>query len=610
MNGPNLWIAELHAAKQLGELGVHFARFINGKANNPSDELGLAAALVCQATAEGHVCLDLRQIAGHQLSNQDELEQLRAPELDAWRGLLLSSGVVGSPGDYQPLILDPADRLYLHRYWDYEQRLAKSLSWRAQQRIDKLDQECLEAGLQSLFPSSDGKALNWQKLAAKTALLRGLSVISGGPGTGKTTTVTKILVLLRQQPGGKGLRIALAAPTGKAASRMQQAVRKAKASLSLPSDMAECIPEQASTLHRLLGVRRGQPGFKHHAEHPLSLDVLILDEASMIDVALMTKLLDALPDRCRLILLGDKDQLASVEAGAVLGDICSGCEAPSSDPESAAELLDTDAEQTRYVGICDSIVVLRHSYRFGRESAIGQLAAAVNNGDAESAAGLLNAPADQAALVHLESAVDVAAYAAQRYRNYFRLMASGASVASLFQALESFCVLCALRHGPAGAMQLNRRITTQLQQLGLGMEDDWYPGRPVMVNRNDFQLKLYNGDIGILLPHPERDGELAVVFQGDDQTLRWFNPARLPPHETVFAMTVHKSQGSEFDEVLLQLPARDAPLLSRELLYTSITRSRRRFILAGPVEIFKTAVNRKLVRNSGLADLLYAADLF
>ncbi len=607
-------LVSLHAAREIGDLDLHFAGFMQSKAKSPSAELALAAALVCRATAEGHICLNIRQLAGQPLSSQDELAQLQAPALDVWRELLLKSGVVGSPGDYQPLILDRADRLYLHRYWDYEQRLAKNLLLRAHQHIDVVDRNCLQAGLQSLFQNSEANHVDWQKVAARTALLRGLSVISGGPGTGKTTTVTKILVLLRQQPGGEGLRIALAAPTGKAASRMQEAVRKVKGSLALPSKLLESIPEQASTLHRLLGVRRGQPGFLHHADHPLPVDVLILDEASMVDVALMAKLLDALPGGCRLILLGDKDQLASVEAGAVLGDICSGCDASSTTDGSADDSPDLTGEENmtagdRYGGICDSIVVLRHSYRFGAEGAIGRLAMAVNRGDGESAVEILNAQADSGALAYLDRN-DAAGYAAQRYQKYFRLMASGACVDSLFQALQQFCVLCALRHGPAGAIQLNRRITSHLQQAGLRVEDEWYPGRPVMVTRNDFQQKLYNGDLGIMLPQPERGGEMAVVFEGGDRALRWVVPARMPPHETVFAMTVHKSQGSEFDEILLQLPDRDAPLLSRELLYTAITRSRKRFLLGGPMEIFRTAVKRKLARNSGLADLLHGADLF
>ncbi|MEN8179395.1 MAG: exodeoxyribonuclease V subunit alpha [Pseudomonadota bacterium] len=599
-------IARLHTERQIGAMDLHFARFMQDKANRPSEELALAAALVCRATAEGHVCLNLRQIAGQQLSTGDESAPLVAPDLERWRELLWSSGVVGNPGDHQPLILDRADRLYLHRYWDYEQRLAKQLYARAHQRIDDVDLDRLTLGIQGLFQDSGGKAVDWQKVAATTALLRQLSVISGGPGTGKTTTVTKILVLLRQQPGGNELRIALAAPTGKAASRMQEAVRSAKASLSLPPELAETIPEQASTLHRLLGVRRGEPVFIHHADNPLPVDVLILDEASMVDVALMAKLLDALPASSRLILLGDKDQLASVEAGAVLGDICSGCQGPS--PKFADELQTLTGEEGLAIGggggLCDSIIVLRHSYRFGAESAIGRLALAVNNGDADSAAALLVSDAEKNAIVHLHGEKDVARVAAEKYQSFFKLIESDAPVESLFQAMDRFRVLCALKHGPAGAIQMNRRITSYLQQAGLRVEDEWFCGRPVMVTRNDYQQKLYNGDVGIMLPQPGRGGALAVAFQGEDHALRWLAPARLPPHETVFAMTVHKSQGSEFDQVLLHLPAKDTPLLSRELLYTAITRSRKGFILAGPIEVFKMAVQRKLVRNSGLADIL------
>lgn len=613
MNRHDSWVNALDVEGRLGKLDLHFCRLMLAKANQPSAELALAAALVCRATAEGHVLFDLRGLADRSLQAREEQGQLELPPLDEWRDRLRSSGVVGEPGDYQPLILDRTDRLYLYRYWDYEQRVARRLQLRAQQQVLGIDLECLSVGLNTLFEDAEPSGTNWQRLAAATALLRTLSVISGGPGTGKTTTVTKILLLLRQQPGGERLRIALAAPTGKAASRMQESVRQAKSRLPLSSQLAATIPEQAATLHRLLGFRRGLTGFIHQADNPLPVDVLILDEASMVDVALMAKLLDALPAKSRLILLGDKDQLASVEAGSVLGDICNDCHGPA--PQFAHQLceltgeveLETGAEGG---GICDSVVVLKRSYRFGNESAIGRLAQAVNGGEADRAVQILTEPPSVGNLAWLASGRDVAAYAAERYRDYFRLVGSGTAVETLFERMRSFRLLCALRQGPNGAQQMNRRITELLRQATMNPEQEWFAGRPIMVTRNDYQQKLYNGDLGITLPHPDRPDELAVVFQRENQELYWLAPARLPPHETVFAMTVHKSQGSEFDQVLLLMPERDTPVLSREMLYTAITRARSSFTLAASKELFQLAVRRRLRRSSGLADLLQHTDLF
>jgi exodeoxyribonuclease V alpha subunit len=601
MMRPEQSLQRLYQAQRLNELDVHFACFLLSKASQATQLLGLAAAGVSQATAQGHVCLDLRQ-GLHELFQW--LEET-PPELPAWRTGLLQSGVVGRPGDYQPLILDEQDRLYLHRYWDYEQRLAQGLLQRAQDRIAGVDRAQLALDLARLFPLQDPGKVNWQKIAAATALLRSLTVISGGPGTGKTTTVTKILALLRNQPGGQALRIALAAPTGKAASRLQQAIRQAKAAAGLPIELSDAITEQTTTVHRLLGVRQGEGEFRHHRNNPLSLDVLILDEASMIDVAMMTKLIEALPVNARLILLGDKDQLASVEAGAVLGDICSPCQATSREfATELAELTDTRVEfgTGSEPEFCDSVVVLRHSYRFASDSPIGLLAAAVNQGDASQAKNLLEQ--QDWPSVQWSALATVIDQTVQRYLNLFKQVESGAPVEVLFQQLERFRLLCALRQGPTGVEALNQRIAARLQKIGVSSGQEWYPGRPVMVTRNDHPLRLYNGDIGITLSDPARQGALSVVFMHDDRSLRWLAPARLPPHESVFAMTVHKSQGSEFDEVLLLLPEQDAPVLSRELIYTAITRARYGFAIASPVAVFEVAVKRRLVRQSGLVDLL------
>ncbi|MEJ2589841.1 MAG: exodeoxyribonuclease V subunit alpha [Candidatus Thiodiazotropha sp.] len=596
----------LRGHQAIAELDLQFARLLLAEATEPGDALALAAALASRASAEGHVCLDLRRAAGQPLVPAAPQVAV-TPSLASWRSALRASGVVGHPGEWQPLILDAADRLYLHRYWRYEQRLGQALLERADGLIEGIDTASLKPALDSLFKRPPGVDIDWQKVAAATALLRRLSVISGGPGTGKTSTVVRILALLRSQPGGGDLRIALAAPTGMAASRLQQSIRESKRTLPLPGEAVAAIPENATTLHRLLGVRRQGTGFRHHRDDPLPLDVLVLDEASMVDVALMAKLLDALPSAARLILLGDRDQLASVEAGAVLGDICKGCDGPGS---AFAEILrqgtgepipETSAEA---LPLSDNVVTLRHSYRFAGESPIGRLAAAVNRGDAAGAEVLLQGDGDNG-IAWLEAGVSLTALAAERYAALFHDIAAGAPVAQLFERLRGFRVLCALRGGPDGAERINAAITRQLQRMGLASSDsEWYPGRPVMITRNDYPLELYNGDTGIVLPHPEGGERLSVAFAGTDGEPRWISPARLSECETVYALTVHKSQGSEFDQVVLKLPDQMSPVLCRELIYTAITRSRGRFALTGPTAVFRDAVGHRLARQGGLSDLL------
>jgi exodeoxyribonuclease V alpha subunit len=598
-------LQQLQAERLIGPLDLHFARFLLQMSERDDELLALSVALASAARREGHVCLDLRKLAQTTLlAGTDQAFDL--PPLAAWRQRLLQSDVVGRPGEWQPLIVDASNRLYLHRYWDYEQRVGRHLLQRAQ-RASAVDDVSLRAGLTALFPPAEAPgAIDWQKIAAATAVLQRLSVISGGPGTGKTTTVVRILALLRQQPAGASLRIALAAPTGMAASRLQQAISSSKRRLPLSPDLLTAIPEQAVTLHRLLGVQRMGTGYRHHRENPLPLDLLVVDEASMVDVSLMASLLDALPETAQLILLGDRDQLASVEAGAVLGDICQDCEGAGSafTRRLAALSGETLSESEGSSGpLRDNVVLLRHSYRFGDESAIGRLATAVNRGETLAAATLLRSPGEGAAISWPEC--DAAGYAAQRYQVLFDRLAAGAPVEELFRLLSSFRLLCALRGGPHGVERMNLAISQRLAQSGrVSLAREWYPGRPVMLTRNDYALGLYNGEVGIVYPHPDEPEQLAVAFAGREGEPRWIAPARLPSCETVYAMTVHKSQGSEFAEVMLQLPMHSSPVLCRELIYTAITRARERFSLVGSETVFQQAVGRSLFRHSGLVDLL------
>jgi exodeoxyribonuclease V alpha subunit len=605
MERPEQMLWRLLEQRLIAPLDLHFARFMLEQAGRGDAGLALAAALTSAARGEGHVCLNLPSLAARPLL-AGTVDELMTPSLDDWRAGLLQSGVVGRPGAWQPLILDTGDRLYLHRYWDYEQRVGRSLLRRASALAEGIEEESLKQGLDDLF-AEEGEAgeVAWQKIAGATAVLQRLCLISGGPGTGKTSTVVRILALLRQQPGGAGLRIALAAPTGMAASRLQQSIRSSKRRLPLAAEVLEAIPEQALTLHRLLGVRRGGTGFRHHRENPLPLDLLLLDEASMVDLSLMAHLLDALPERSRLIMLGDRDQLASVEAGAVLGDLCQGCEGAGEAFSGRLRALTGEplAASASPAPLRDQVVILRRSYRFGPHSAIGRLAAAINQGQAERALQLLRARSEDAEIGW--SREDAAVVAARHYARLFDRLREGAPVAELFEILRAFRLLCALRGGPQGVERMNRLITRQLVATGkLGSAGEWYPGRPLMVTRNDYDLGLYNGDVGMVLPHPDEPQQLAVAFPDGDASTRWVAPARLSACETVFAMTVHKSQGSEFDQVLLLLPEQSSPVLCRELIYTAVTRARKRFSLAGSEAVLQQAVARSLVRHSGLQELL------
>ncbi|MFZ1639962.1 MAG: exodeoxyribonuclease V subunit alpha [Candidatus Contendobacter sp.] len=627
MNDP---LPFLHERGLLTDLDLHFARFMARLAggqpseNSPRpageglgvrESLELAAALASHATGQGDICINLRQWARRWNAMAGETPAFAPPPISDWLGILRASPVVGRPGARQPLILDRRGRLYLYRYWEYEHRLAEDLLRRAGEASVPVDEARLQADLDRLFPRHPQlTGPDWQKVAAAVAALKRVCIISGGPGTGKTSTVLRILALLTGQSGERPLRIALAAPTGKAAARLQEAIRAAKPALGLEPERLAQIPEEASTLHRLLGARPDSAYFRHDRDNPLPVDVLVVDEVSMVGLALMAKTVDALPPAARLILLGDKDQLASVEAGAVLGDLCFGGGRFS--PEFRARLAALTGEplprgRTVPSPLADAIVLLRHSYRFGSASGIGALARAVNGGkSAEAVALLVGSPHEDIAWRTLADPAELPEQLAEPvgegFAPYLRAAREGAGPAEVFECFNQFRVLSALRNGPFGVEALNRLCEAALRDRGLiQTRQDWYLGRPVMIVRNDYNLRLFNGDIGITLPDPEEPERMRVFFLGSDGALRSFAPARLPEHETVYAMTVHKSQGSEFDRVRVVTPNEPSPVLSRELVYTALTRAKLHAAFHGLPEVFAGAVERRLRRSSGLRDRLW-----
>ncbi|MCK0744174.1 exodeoxyribonuclease V subunit alpha [Chromohalobacter nigrandesensis] len=616
----------------LRALDAHFVRFLAKHDAQAPAEVLLAAALASHQLGRGHVCLALSRAlsAPRDVLSLPPLEE-NAPQAEVplpedflqgldsatWAARLAASPLVAPPGPgTTPLVL-AGERLYLRRYWSAERAVATHLGERLGRPLP-VDASLAEP-LARLFAANAAPddTPDWQKVACTLALRNRLTIISGGPGTGKTTTVTRLLALLQTQAlssaeSSHGLRIQLAAPTGKAAARLSESIAGAVQGLDVGDDVKAALPREALTLHRLLGARPDTRRFRHHAGHPLSLDLLVVDEASMVDLELMAALLEAMPAEARLILLGDKDQLASVEAGSVLGDLCANALDQSYSPH-ACDVLERLAgiSMTADAGcspLADHVVMLRKSYRFDAHSGIGALAAATNAGDVAAFrqawdAGYadiqwLSASRDQAA-------VERAALAG--YRDLYRRIAAGATPTEALERLGDFQVLCALKRGPWGVEGLNARIATRLWREGfIDDHQGWYAGRPVMVTRNDPQLGLYNGDIGIVLPDPEAQQHLRVFFATADGA-RAVLPSRLEACETVFAMTVHKSQGSEFGHVLFVLPEHANPILTRELVYTGITRAKRRLTLAGgDARVMDSALQRRVVRDSGFADWVAA----
>lgn len=599
------WLVALMEAGALRPIDAHFAELMQRLAARPDQAVTLAAALVSRHAGEGHVCLPLERLAGGECFPAAPGIAPPAPPLPAWREALTRSGIAGAPGAEAPLILDAAGRLYLERLWRDETRLAARLRALAAPRAE-VGPAALRAVLALLFPGADPGAAG-QRRAAAVAALHSLAVISGGPGTGKTTTVTRLLAtLIALAPAP--LRIALAAPTGKAAARLGEVLAQARASEALPEPVRAALPTTVATLHRLLGYRPPDGSFRHGAEHPLPCEVLVVDEASMVDLPLMARVVDALPEGARLVLLGDRDQLASVDAGAVLGDICFAAGRGYS--AAAAARLEAATGEVPLAGgpggVGDTIVLLEHSYRFGERSGIGRLAAAVRAGDGAAALAVLRDGAPGLAWEQPGDPAQLAARIGAWVTEAFADLRDAPDAAAALAVIERTRVLAALREGPWGVAGLNRVIEHALRRRGVVRgEGPHYAGRPLLVTRNAPDLGLYNGDLGVLFPDRAAGGALRAWFRGADGALRAFAPARLPAHETVYAMTVHKAQGSECEHALLVLPPTPAPVATRELVYTALTRARAALaVWATPVAV-QAAVERATERDSGLASALW-----
>jgi exodeoxyribonuclease V alpha subunit len=561
---------------RLSTLDTHFADFIVRIDRHPGDGLWWGAALASYSTGRGHSCFNLSDTPD--ASALPLLQRPRTsppPDLRSWRESLELCDTVGMPGAFTPLVLDRTGRLYLHRCWRYEQQVAAGILSRC--RPLETDEARMDEALDRYFPPDSG-AVDLQRTAARTALAYRFSVISGGPGTGKTATVARILALLLEVSGDSRPEIALAAPTGKAALRLHQSIMQAAERLDLPDHVRSSLPTEVSTIHRLLGVQARRGGFRHNRENRLSCDILVVDEASMVDLQLMASLLEALRDDARVILLGDRNQLASVEAGAVLADIC----------DSAVQAAVPVTQLTK-------------SYRFSDDSGIAALSQLINAGQGAAAAELVQSghcpdiiwrqlPTGRP----FEDAFKTAA------RDGYALYAGAASPAEALAELGTFRVLSPLRSGPYSVEKLNSLC---LDSLVPERKNDPRNLRmmPVMITGNNYELGLFNGDTGVTV---ESDGASAVWFENQEGGLRHLSTLRLPPFEPAFALTVHKSQGSEFDRVLLILPDHLSDVLTRELLYTAVTRARNSIEIWGTEEVFRQTVERRTHRRSGLCERL------
>ncbi len=571
-----------------------------GALPDAADVAGEAAKVCIAALSEGDVCAEVQTLAKSLGRSEEEI-----------RALFLSSNVTASSIEDRklPLVLDDKGRIYLYRYFDYERQLANAIV----ARIPKAPPQPLNTESQKFLDerfAENAKRLagrpDRQKMAVMLALSSPLTIISGGPGTGKTTIVTALIATLALNDPPP--RIALVAPTGKAAARMEDAMRKQVSTLS--PELIKRLPDHASTIHMLLGAKPASNEFRHNRDNPLPYDLIVIDEASMIDLSLAARLFTALLPGTRIVLLGDKDQLAAVEAGAVFAELArrsSLSDVTAEDPDRKKDDLLSlrPSPGTEKKGISDCVVWLTENYRFGAESPIGRLAALVVNGnDAQMTDWLQTQKSSEIKWEAIGDGLPAKVVDALvcGFESYVAAVKQG-DPGDVLSIYEKFCVLCAIRRGKRGVEGINDVIAQKLRLRLSGeisSDSHWYNGRPVMITENDYGLGIFNGDIGIALTG--KNGNLDVWFKAKEGGIRSISPSSLPAHQTAFAITIHKAQGSEFENVALILPEQDSPVLTRELIYTAVTRARKSLSLYGSLKIMSVAVCRPTSRRSGLAE--------
>jgi exodeoxyribonuclease V alpha subunit len=615
----------------LDALDVEFARTLGRLSGENDPRVLLGAAIACRAPAHGHVCADLERLEDHVRieRSSEEPQTVEWPSLTDWVAALQEArSLVRSADEVRdtPLVLE-GTRLYLDRHYRLQVQLAEALLARVARPREGVDRERLQESLSRHFAPWTLPGVDRARLAACVATLRSLMVLTGGPGTGKTTAVVRILATLLEQAneGGDVLpQVLLLAPTGKAGARLKEAVREGVEALDLDPAIRAAIPEVALTIHKALGL--GGPAHRRKRDpRMLTADIVVVDEASMVDLALMARLMECMREDARLILLGDRDQLASVEAGSVLGDLCNAGEAiPGFSEALSAECRavagdagdwSTVQAPSDFAGMHDGIVQLTHVWRFDADSGIGALASAIHSGDPDAAISALSDVRHAGELTWMsssagsESATMLRETVLESAKARLALLKAGDRMGAV-NHLESGRILAAHRRGPGGSEDINRQAVRWLSEVGLGSTRDPMPvGSPLLVTANDPDHGLFNGDAGVVAWDVSGSGRRVVLFPGgEDGGVKQVPIGHLPSHQLLHAMTVHKSQGSQFDSVVIVLPSRPSPVLTRELLYTAITRARRSVLLVGSEEIVRKAVHDRIDRASGLRDMLWSRD--
>ncbi len=574
-------LAELHRQGHLNLIALHAGRYIHAHVQGEDRKLiALAAALVSQGIADGHVCMPLQVIA-EQINRLCPLEIESAVLAKA----LTQSQVVAEPDAFAPLVLDAEQNLYLHRLYRCEQTIARGIATRAAQSPGEAQVASADV-LNALFPKTEQDTQpDLQKVAVARAVHNNLLVVSGGPGTGKTFTAARILAAIGAA-ADRPLRVCLAAPTGKAAARLKESMLQAKAHLG--GGFQAYIPEETNTIHRLLGVipRTGQ--YRYNSKNPLQIDLLMIDEASMIDVPLMSSLLEALPSHCRLIILGDKNQLASVEAGNLFADLCS--QSDRSTPAGSEDHL-------QHV-----VVELTRTYRFSTHSGISRLAASVLKGDIHEADACLQQATGDIAFLPASSVMEEEGFNDFIHR-YFTVLFSCAHPQEALELLDHARILCAVQKGARGVEDCNNQAVRYLAEQGMTTSmDKPFHGMPILIRKNEYTLNIFNGDTGLVWKN--KQGALEAWFKGPDNVYLNYPLQQVPTYQRAYAMTVHKSQGSEYDHVLLYLPTNHSSVLSKEMLYTGITRAKKHLTISGTRQMFKQGMQRSVHRYSGLGKAL------
>ncbi|MBN2281659.1 MAG: exodeoxyribonuclease V subunit alpha [Candidatus Marinimicrobia bacterium] len=613
-------ISDLLAVSVFESIDIEFAKFLHRISNLEDPVLGLTAALVSYALRNNHICLRMEEYAGKKFPFEQELKpfelpvQIPVPELDTWLIHLKNcKSVVSFQGENLPLIVDEKNRIYLQRYFKYEQNLANFFTRKliANSTLTRPQFPIDLSNLSQYFENSENP--DYQQIAVLASLVNQFTVITGSPGTGKTSVVAAVLAaFFMAEKSGK---VAICAPTGKAAARLKDSLQTESENLRISKDIRQkIILVEPSTIHRLLKSKYGSPHFFYRKDNPLKIDLLILDEASMVSQPLMCKLFDALPMDAKVVILGDKDQLASVEEGSVFGDLCAALPINRFTRDFCDLLHGCSATRIQPVldnPLHNAVVELKKSYRFDDTKGIGLTKTAINAGTTSQIMKILQKENEEIHLcplpvrnqvkVKILNFIQSVQINLDGHNYSFNDYLQMEDLQQKFKFMENFRILCAKRSGSYGVEYINRVIIEHY----FNAKTIYSESLPVMITTNDNRLKLYNGDIGIV---QIKNNVTKIYFPHLTEKGRYrsFFPVQIPRHEPVFAMTVHKSQGSGFQKILLILPEKDSPLLTRELLYTGITRAEKQCEIWSFDAIIQSTVDRVTVRDSGLKDKLLA----